>query len=346
MSVAVVILNWNGKELLAQFLPTVVKNSNLEEVNIYVVDNGSTDDSISFVEKNFPEIKIIKLDKNYGFAGGYNRALALINEDYSILLNSDVEVTKEWIKPIISYLENNQDVVACQPKILSYNNKHQFEYAGAAGGYIDKYGYPFCRGRIFNVFEEDNLQYQSVEPIFWASGAALVIRTNLFKELGGFDEFFFAHMEEIDLCWRIWARGYKIVYIPSSVIYHLGGATLSKTNPHKTYLNFRNNLFLLYKNLHYRYKSIMFIRHILDVIAFLKFLIGLEFKNAYAIIKAYIDFFKYRKRYKSIREMNKKMEIVIDIPVVYKGSIVYDFFILRKRFFHELNFLKNEPSSN
>ena len=338
MSVAVVILNWNGKEILSEFLPSVVKYTQNEGVNIYVADNGSTDNSVEFIENQYPSIRIIKLEQNYGFAGGYNLALEQISEKYTVLLNSDVEVTENWLNPLIEYLEQNEKVAACQPKLLSYKNKTEFEYAGAAGGYIDKYGFPFCRGRFFNVFEQDNGQYNDIEEIFWASGACLFIKTDIFKQVGGLDHDFFAHMEEIDLCWRIWARGYSIVYIPQSKVYHFGGATLSKTNPHKTFLNFRNNLYLLYKNTHIHYHRIILMRYFFDFIAFAKFLISFEYSNAVAVLKAHRDFFVHRKNFKTKRLENIKLAKVKNIPTIYNGSIVFDFFLKGKKYFSQLNF--------
>lgn len=340
MSVAVVILNWNGKEILSQFLPSVVKYTQNAGTNIYVADNGSTDNSVEFIENQFPCVRIIKLEQNYGFAGGYNLALEQISEKYTVLLNSDVEVTENWLDPLIAYLEQNEKTVACQPKLLSYKNKTEFEYAGAAGGYIDKYGFPFCRGRFFNVFEQDHGQYDEIEEIFWASGACLFIRTDIFKQVGGLDNDFFAHMEEIDLCWRIWARGYSIVYVPQSKVYHLGGATLSKTNPHKTFLNFRNNLYLLYKNVHIHYHRTILMRYFLDFIAFAKFIFSFEFSNALAVIKAHRDFFVHRKKFKTKRLENIKFATVKNIPTLYKGSIVFDFFLRGKKYFYQLNFKK------
>ncbi len=339
-SVAVIILNWNGKEILAEFLPSVVRHSNVAGVTVYVADNGSTDNSVAFVENEFPSVKIIKLDKNYGFAGGYNRAIDMVQEKYTILLNSDVEVTENWLEPLIEYMDKHENVAACQPKILSYRNKNEFEYAGAAGGYIDKFGFPFCRGRFFNIFEEDKGQYDQTEEIFWATGACLFVRTDVYKQVGGLDDDFFAHMEEIDLCWRIWARGYSIVYIPESKVYHLGGATLSKTNPHKTFLNFRNNLYLLYKNMHSHYRRRMVIRYFLDFIAFVKFLMGFEFRNAGAVIRAHREFLIKRKYFKLKRKENDKLATVKEIPTVYKESIVFDFFLKGKKYFHQLNFKK------
>jgi GT2 family glycosyltransferase len=246
--VAVVIIHWNNSNLLEQFLPSVVGSiyTNLE---IIVADNASTDDSVSWINENFPSVKIVQLDNNYGYAGGYNRALKEVNADYFVLLNNDVEVTPNWIEPIITKLEVTPDAVAAQPKILQYNNKNMFEYAGAAGGYIDTLGYAFCKGRLFEVLEEDNGQYNQTNNVFWASGACLFVKSKAFFEVGGFDDHFFAHMEEIDLCWRLQLKGYKILAVNKSTVYHLGGSTLQKASAQKTYLNFRNNLIMLVKNL-------------------------------------------------------------------------------------------------
>ena len=244
--VAIAILNYNGKNLLEQFLPSVIKYSN--GYPIYIIDNASTDDSIEFIKRQYPAIETILLSENYGYSGGYNQGLLKINATYFILLNSDIEVTENWIGPIISLLEDNDQIAACQPKILSFLEKDKFEYAGAAGGFIDTLGYPFCRGRIFDKVETDLGQYDDTREIFWATGACLFMRSSAFQESGGFDEDFFAHMEEIDLCWRLQHLGYKIFYNHQSTVYHLGGGTLKKSNPFKTYLNFRNSLYTLYKN--------------------------------------------------------------------------------------------------
>ncbi|MDX1545146.1 MAG: glycosyltransferase family 2 protein, partial [Christiangramia sp.] len=247
MKVAVVILNWNGKELLKQFLPSVIQYS--EKATIYVADNASTDDSVEFLKSSFPQVKIIQNSLNAGYAGGYNLALKSVEEDIHILLNSDVEVTENWLEPIVEVFEKEPGTAAIQPKILDHKRKDRFEYAGAAGGYIDKYGYPFCRGRVFQHMEEDHGQYNDDRYIFWASGACLAVRRSAYNEVGGLDEDFFAHQEEIDLCWRLQNMGHKIKYVSNSRIYHVGGATLQNMNPQKTFFNFRNSLFLLLKNL-------------------------------------------------------------------------------------------------
>ncbi|MDF1675256.1 MAG: glycosyltransferase family 2 protein, partial [Vicingaceae bacterium] len=241
-SVAVVILNWNGKHFLEKFLPSLIEHTSFAE--LIVADNCSTDDSLSFLKENFPQIRIITLAENYGFAKGYNEALKQVNSDVYVLLNSDVEVTENWLQPCLEILKKDNDMAACQPKIKAFHQKTYFEYAGAAGGFIDKYGYPFCRGRIFETLEEDNNQYDEEIEIFWATGACLVIRADIYHELNGLDSFFFAHMEEIDLCWRIQNRGKKIKYVPQSTVFHVGGGTLHKSKPQKTFLNFRNNLIM------------------------------------------------------------------------------------------------------
>ena len=336
---AVVILNWNGRELLEEYLPSVIKYSILPEVSVYVVDNGSKDDSIDFLKKNFADVKIIKLDKNYGFAGGYNKGLEQIKAKYYVLLNSDVEVTDDWINPIISMLDSNDNIAACQPKIKSYINRKEFEYAGAAGGFIDKYGFAFCRGRLFNVFEVDNGQYNNSSEIFWATGACLFIRSELYHNVGGLDYDFFAHMEEIDLCWRLQSRGYKVIYEPKSEVFHLGGGTLNKTNPHKTFLNFRNNLYLLYKNLpgDILFKRI-FTRMVLDGIAAIKFLLSFEFGNFWAVFRAHINFYISIQKFKSKRNVNLKEMKIDKHSTIYNGSIVRDFFFRKKKYFSDLSF--------
>jgi GT2 family glycosyltransferase len=284
--VAIVILNWNGKAWLEKFLPSVVA-TRYQNINFIVADNGSTDDSISFLQKNYPQVEIIKLPINVGFANGYNQALQKVTADYYVLLNSDVEVQPDWIAPMVQLLESDKTIAACQPKILSYHQKDTFEYAGAAGGWMDCYGYPFAKGRVFDVCEKDKSQYDQQEPIFWATGASLFIRAKLFHEVNGFDGFFFAHQEEIDLCWRLQLAGFKIYSCPSSVVYHVGGGTLPKGNSLKTFLNFRNNRIMLWKNLPFPSKiAISFIRFFLDLLSALKGLVSGDAGYCWAICKA------------------------------------------------------------
>ncbi|MEE2699915.1 MAG: glycosyltransferase family 2 protein [Bacteroidota bacterium] len=288
---AVVVLNWNGKDWLEKFLPIIIKQRNTAE--IIIADNGSTDGSLSFLEENFPAITIIECKENLGFAGGYNKALNQIHAEYYVMLNSDVEVSENWLSPIISLMDSDRKIAACQPKLLDFNNKDLFEYAGASGGFIDNLGYPFCRGRIFDFLEEDSGQYNDAKEVFWATGACLFVRVDAFWEVGGFDVDFFAHQEEIDLCWRMKNKGYKIMIEPKSVIYHVGGGTLDTGSPFKTYLNFRNNLSMLFKNLpQVTLLLVIPIRLVLDAIAAITFL---KQKNGiahlFAIIKAHFAFY-------------------------------------------------------
>ncbi|NDW17553.1 glycosyltransferase family 2 protein [Dysgonomonas sp. 216] len=338
---AVVILNWNGQKLLEQFLPSVIANTPQSEADIVVADNNSDDNSVDFLKNNYPEVKVIQLDKNYGFAEGYNRALSEITTEYVVLLNSDVEVTPNWLTPMVSYMDNHKSIAAAQPKILAQRNKEYFEYAGAAGGYIDKYGYPFCRGRIFGTIEKDKGQYNSPVDIFWASGACLLIRTKDYKDAGGLDSRFFAHMEEIDLCWRLNARGKHLICLPQSTVYHVGAATLSEENPRKTFLNFRNNLLMLYKNLPDKaLKRTMRTRTVLDYIAILQMLLTFKSKNAKAIKEAIKDYKKLKKEYKDIRDENLKKTVVDNISTIYPSCILKDFYIKNSKVFSKLNFLK------
>ena len=296
--VAVIILNWNGEKLLREYLPSVIETTDTSIADIIVADNGSTDSSVELLCKEFPQVKLLEFKENYGFAEGYNRAIKETNYPYTVLLNSDVATTQGWINTLFDYMEANPNVGACQPKIRAYTNKSYFEYAGAAGGFIDSNGYPYCRGRIFDTVEEDNGQYDEVIPVFWATGAALMVRSELYLGVGGLDKDFFAHMEEIDLCWRILLTGSEIMAVPQSVVYHLGGGSLPASNPRKTYLNFRNNLLMLHKNLPdaTRGKK-LFVRRLLDTVAWAKFMATFDFKNANAILKAHIDFKKMRKAY-------------------------------------------------
>ncbi len=323
MKLAIVILNWNGKKLLEQFLPSLVKYS--EDSIIYVADNASTDDSISLIENKYPSIKIIQNKTNGGYAKGYNEALRLIEADVFCLLNSDVEVTKNWLGPIVQTFHEDINTAIIQPKILDYKNKDYFEYAGAAGGFIDKYGYPYCRGRIFNTLEKDEGQYNDSSEIFWASGACLFIRSHVFKELRGFDEHFFAHMEEIDLCWRAKNLNYSIKYIWNTKVYHVGGATLNASNPKKTYLNFRNSLFTLTKNAKGLLFSIIFIRLVLDGIAGIKFLFEFRPMHMFSILKAHLSYYNNLNRLLKQRNSAKNR-----IAYYEHKSIVVDYFVNKK----------------
>lgn len=325
--VAVVILNWNGLKMLDQFLPSVIEYSTGEEYSVYVVDNGSTDHSLDLVHEKFPAVKVLAFDENYGFAGGYNKAIKEIEAEYIVLLNSDVEVTKGWLNPMIQYLDENPSVAACQPKIRSWKNKAFFEYAGASGGFIDKYGYPFCRGRIMSSLEKDEGQYDQIIPIFWATGAALFIRRSVYLEVGGLDSRFFAHMEEIDLCWRMLSRGHQIVVIPQSLVYHVGGATLNKSNPRKTFLNFRNNLVMIYKNSpNHEIKKILQIRRILDYMAILFYIIKGELGNAKAVFRARREFSRIKSDFNLSRKENLKKS-TYKLNGVYQRSIVLDYYL-------------------
>lgn len=323
---AVVILNYNGAGMLRRFLPSVIKYS--PEASIYVADNGSSDESCDVVRNEFPAVKLMVLDHNYGFAEGYNRALAQVDEEYAVLLNSDVEVTRGWLSPMTQFLDSNPEVAACQPKLLSFKQKDFFEYAGAAGGFIDKWGYTFCRGRIFNTVEIDSGQYDDTTDVFWATGAALMIRNEVYKNNGGLDGRFFAHMEEIDLCWRLRSRGYRIACVPQSHVYHVGGATLKKENPQKTYLNFRNNLLMIYKNApDCQLKKIMLFRKVFDNVAALKFLASGDYAAFKAVRKARRDFKAMRSGYDKARAENMKLAVTTRIPEVLKSSILYKYYL-------------------
>jgi GT2 family glycosyltransferase len=320
MKLAIVILNWNGKALLQKFLPSVIEFS--PEADIYVADNASTDDSVDFVRTNFSSIKIIQNKENGGYTKGYNDALKHIDADVFCLLNSDVEVTENWLLPIISEFKNNPDTAIVQPKILDYNNKDNFEYAGAAGGFIDKFGYPYCRGRIFNTIEKDNGQYNDTSEIFWASGACFFIRKKVFETLNGFDESFFSHMEEIDLCWRVFNRGLKTKYVGHSKVYHVGGATLQSNNPQKTYLNFRNSLFTLVKNAHGNVFALLLFRLILDGVAGFKFLFELRAQHTLAVLRAHFSFYEQLNQLLNSRKSSIKRQ-----KYYKKNSIVLTYYL-------------------
>lgn len=326
---AIVILNYNTCHLLNTYLPSVVKYSN--KYRIIFVDNASKDESVDFVKRVFPQIEIIQLDKNYGFTGGYNRALKQIKAKYYCLLNTDVEVTENWIEPILKLMESDEKIAVCQPKLLSFCEKNKFEYAGAAGGFIDYLGYPFCAGRIFDTIECDNNQYNSIKEIFWASGAAFFIKSELYHKMGGLDENYFAHFEEIDLCWRLKNSGYKIYYNPHSTVYHLGGGTLNKTSPFKTYLNFRNNLLTLYKNLPQdKVDSTLCKRKLLDLIAAFTFLLKGKTGEFSSVFKAHKDFKKMKLQYSKSSSKNYP-------SCVFHKGIVLENKLKRKKTFSDLN---------
>lgn len=330
MQIAVVILNWNGKGLLESYLPSVLRYS--ESADIYVADNASTDTSIHFVKTTYPQVKIIENDSNGGFAKGYNDALKQVNADVYCLLNSDVEVTKGWLNPIIKTFNKIPEAAIIQPKILDLKKKDYFEYAGAAGGFIDQLGYPFCRGRVFQALEKDEGQYDDIREIFWATGACMFIKSQLFHDLGGFDEDYFAHQEEIDLCWRAKNSKHKVYYVGTSKIYHLGGSTLSNMNPKKTFLNFRNSLFSITKNLP-RKKAfiIIFLRLILDAVAALRFVFQFRFKHCFAILRAHLSFYRhFRKMYKKREKANFLLKYYA------KKSIVWSHFVHQVKVFKGL----------
>ena len=335
MKLAVVILNYNGASMLSRFLPSVLKYSPGAE--IVVADNASTDDSVAVLAAGFPSVRVVQLDRNYGFADGYNMALEQVEAEYFLLLNSDVEVTQGWLEPLLSFMESNPNAVACQPKILAYNNKTQFEYAGAAGGFIDRYGYPYCRGRLFDTVEEDNGQYNDVCRVFWATGAAMMVRSDAFRKAGGFDGRFFAHMEEIDLCWRMLARGGEIYVVPQSMVYHVGGATLNKSNPRKTFLNFRNNLLMLYKNLPVgELRGVMRVRALLDYVAALKFLLTGAWGDFKAVLRARREYKRMRGEYRSVREQNLA---AVAVPVIKERSafsLLWQYYLKGRKHFSQL----------
>ena len=332
--ISVVILNWNGSAMLQRFLPSVIRYS--EEAEIIVADNGSTDHSIDLLQEKFPSVRILPFRENYGFAEGYNRAIQQIETPYVLLLNDDVEVTPHWLQPLLAFMNHHPEVAACQPKILSETQRELFEYAGACGGFIDHLGYPYCRGRIFNHVEKDRGQYDQVCPIFWATGAALLVRTDVFRKEGGLDKRFFAHMEEIDFCWRLRSRNYGIYCIPQSTVYHVGGGTLPKSHPRKTFLNFRNNLLMLYKNLpEERLNSTLRIRYFLDLVAALKMLLSGQAKESMAIVKALRTFFKIRHDFDRERKENLQKQQLKDIPEMRNESLLVAFYLKKKKKFED-----------
>ncbi|MCS7003764.1 MAG: glycosyltransferase family 2 protein [Cytophagales bacterium] len=335
--VAVVILNYNGQRYLEKFLPIVIQHT--PEAKIIVADNNSSDNSVEFVLKTFPSVQLIVLDKNYGFCEGYNRALAQIDAEYYVLLNSDIEVTPCWLSPLIQLMETNPRIGACQPTLLAWHHRNEFEYAGAAGGFLDILGYPFCRGRIFHTLEEYKKQY-STAPIFWASGACLCVRAQLYHQLGGLEKLFFAHMEEIDFCWRLQNYGFAVWHCAESIVYHVGGGTLHKTNPQKTFLNFRNGLALLFKNLPISYLfPVIFARLILDGIAGIQFLFNKKFSDTWAILRAHFAFYQMIPQLWKIRTKSSTRSLKNAYPsLFYRVPIVWKYFIEQKKYFSELDF--------
>ncbi len=333
---AVVILNWNGEAYLKRFLPSVLSHSSPENTQVVVGDNGSTDGSVSLLEKEFPEVHLIKLDKNYGFSEGYNRILRQVSAGHYVILNSDIEVTPGWLDPLINILAENPQIAVVMPKIKSFERQEYFEHAGAAGGFIDKFGYPFCRGRILNNIEKDQGQYDQECEVFWATGACMCIKADIFHKFGGFDDYMFAHMEEIDLCWRIKNAGFKILFTPESTVYHVGGGTLPNEHPQKLYLNFRNNLILLYKNLPPGNKAfVFFMRFILDGVAALKFLAGFKPAHMAAIFRAHWHFYRILPKYKKDLK-NQTLKIAKLPEELYRKSILLNFYILRRKTYTDL----------
>ncbi len=334
---AIVILNWNGAQMLRQYLPSVLRYSR-DEATVYVADNASTDDSVPMLRAHFPDVKLILLDQNWGFAEGYNKALAQVEAEYYLLLNSDIEVTHHWLTPLIEFMDAHDDVAACQPKLLSMANRDQFEYAGASGGFLDRYGYPFCRGRIFDTIENDNGQYDYPSEVLWATGAALLVRARTYNNIGGLDGRFFAHCEEIDFCWRLRLSGYKVYCLPESVVYHVGGGTLPKSNPMKTYLNFRNNLTMLYKCLPEEdLKRVMRWRWWLDYLAawemlLLKRSLG-DFKAVYRARRA---FSRWRKDFRDDREQIQRSRKLKDIPERRRFSLLWQYYVKGRKHYSDL----------
>jgi GT2 family glycosyltransferase len=332
---AIVILNWNGRHFLQQFLPSVLTNS--PGCEVIVADNASTDDSVIFLEQQFPEVRVIRLTQNHGFCQGYNLALQQVDADYYVLLNSDVEVTPGWVEPIIAMLDADNSIAACQPKVLSHQHPDFFEYAGAGGGMIDTLGYPFCRGRLFETLEEDSGQYNDVQEMFWATGACMFVRAKLYHELGGLEPAFFAHMEEIDFCWRVKNAGYKVMYNGQSKVYHVGGGTLHKSNPRKTFLNFRNGLALLYKNLpSSELIPTITLRVLMDWLAAFRMLIAGQTKDARAILDAHADVLRNNSYWRRQRNTIGVKGNFTRMAGVYQGSIVWEYFVRQKRTINQL----------
>ncbi len=319
---AIVILNWNGKHFLERFLHILELKSEMPGVSVIVADNGSTDGSVDYIKKEHPNVRIIEFETNHGFTGGYNRALAQIDADYFLLLNSDIEVTNGWLKPLIDKMDSSPSVGICMPKIKSAFDHDSFEYAGASGGFLDVLGFPFCRGRILSNIEKDRMQYNQAIEVFWASGAAMMIRSELYRSLGGFDEYFFAHMEEIDLCWRAKLAGWQVWVYPESVVYHVGGGTLPNNSPHKLYLNYRNNLLMLHKNLPAgRRRGIIFSRLIIDGLSAIAYILQGKALYFASVFKAHMDFYMLRRKVK-----RSEVPVKRQISGIYQGSILFSFF--------------------
>lgn len=327
--VAVIILNWNGKKLMQDFLPSVVENTDPSVGRVVVADNASEDGSVEWLEQQFPQVEVIRLEENFGFAGGYNRAIQAVDDEIVVLLNSDVEVTRGWLEPLVQILDDSPHVAAVQPKIKSWKEKDKFEYAGACGGYIDRLGFPFCRGRVLDVTEADCGQYDSIAEIFWSSGAAMCIRRKVYLDCGGLDERFFAHMEEIDLCWRIRNAGWALRVNPAAVVYHLGGGSLPMNHPRKLFLNYRNNLLMIYKNVYpSTRRKIMLARYGLDAAAAMLFLVKGEISNVKSVFSAYREFGRMKKYYKPVMEKHKD-------DCIFKCSIVLSFYLRGKKVFSQ-----------
>ncbi len=339
IKVAIVILNWNGKAYLEQLLPSVIKYSADPSNSIIIADNNSSDDSIKYIRVNFPEIKIISFDKNYGFARGYALALPKIDAEYYVLLNSDIEVTENWLDPLIKLMDEDKTIAAAMPKIRSFNRREYFEYAGAAGGFIDKYGYPFCQGRILTNIEKDEGQYNELKEVFWASGACMFLRASAYSKTGGFDGDFFAHMEEIDLCWRLKRLGFTIYYCPDSVVYHIGGGTLPNDNPRKLYYNYRNSLFLLFKNVHrFGFLSILVPRILLDSISAMAYLLQGKVSFCISVIRAHLRFYINLPLLINKRKIFNRIIAKNQVSRIYPKSIVYQFFFKGSKRFEQLDF--------
>lgn len=337
---AVVILNWNGRKFLEQFLPGVIANTAAPDTSVIIADNGSEDDSVEWVTVNHPDVQIIRLDSNYGYAGGYNRALQQVDAEYYILLNSDVEVEPGWAEKLVTFMDLHPNVGACQPKIMSYSSRTSFEYAGAAGGYIDSLGYPFCRGRIFSTVEEDIGQYDDTREIFWASGSCMAVRGAAFEQCDGFDESFFVHMEEIDLCWRMQNAGYTVCYFPHSVVWHVGGGTLGYGSPSKIYYNFRNSLIMLAKNLPSRHlRRTIFIRQVLDGVAAIMLLFTEGRDAAASVVRAHRDFRKHRTAIRTFRSLAPGTEIFHYPHTLMNKYLIFEYYVRRRKIFSELKWI-------